>query len=141
MGYAFKVAGGLVSWSSKAQAGIALSSTEAEYLAQVHAAKEAIWIDEFVGDIFPEVSLPITIYADNQGAIDLTRITKHHARTKHIKRAQHWVREAVRVSHGEVRFEYISSQDNVADLFTKALGGPQLRHLLRRAGMEGVEVE
>jgi hypothetical protein len=139
MGYAFKVAGGLISWSSKAQARVALSSTEAEYLAQVHAAKEAIWIDEFIGDIVPEVTLPVTIYADNQGAMDLTRTTKHHARTKHIKRAQHWVREAV--SHGEVRFEYISTQDNVADLFTKSLGGPQLRHLLRRAGMEGVMSE
>jgi hypothetical protein len=116
MGYALNVAGGLISWSSKAQARFMLSSTEVEYLAQVHVAKEAIWIDEFIWDIIPEVTLPVAIYADSQGAMDLPRTTKHHARTKHIKRAQHWIDKAV--PHGEVHFKYILTQDNVHSSIT-----------------------
>ena len=74
----------MVSWSLKKQNIIALSSTEAEYIVQTHAAKEGIWLKLFVNEIRGGEEGPLTIMADNQGAIALVKDNKFHLRTKHI---------------------------------------------------------
>src|SRR6266850_2355888 len=84
-GYIFKIARGAVTWSSKKQPSMALSSTEGEYMALTHTAKEAIWIQQFLGDIsFPSM-IPTTILGDNQGTLALAVNPAFHARTKHIR--------------------------------------------------------
>src|SRR6266446_969951 len=70
-GYIFTMAGAAVSWSSKKQPSVALSSTEGEYMAMTHASKEAIWIQQFLHDIHFPLSDPTTLLVDNQGAIAL----------------------------------------------------------------------
>ena len=84
-GYVFKIAGAAISWSSKKQPSTALSSTEGEYMALTHAAKEAMWIQEFLYDInFPPI-FTTTILGNNQGALALAINPTFHSRTKHIR--------------------------------------------------------
>jgi hypothetical protein len=101
--YIFLAGQSPVSWSSKKQATVALSSTEAEYMALTQATKEAIWLRFLLSEILDRQykKLPsITIFADNQGCIALAHNPEYHARTKHIDIQHHFVRE--KVDGGEV---------------------------------------
>ena len=82
--YSFHYGLGLISWSSKKQGIIVLSSMEAEYIAETHVAKEGIWLKSFVREIVGEKMGPLTVMADNQGVISLAKNNKFHAHTKHI---------------------------------------------------------
>jgi len=125
-GYSFHMGQGAVTWSSKKQHIIALSSTEAEYIAQTHAAKEALWIRTFIGEFRQGFSSdPIPINCDNQSAIALAKDNKFHARTKHIDIRYHFIREAV--EDRKIELKYIPTDDNVADTFTKALAKGKFR--------------
>jgi hypothetical protein len=95
-GYSFHYGVGAVSWSSKKQNIVTLSSTEAEYVAETHAAKEDIWLRSFIREIVGKDRDPLTIMADNQGAIALAKDNKFHSRTKHIDLRYHFIREAVK---------------------------------------------
>src|SRR5260370_8412310 len=82
-GNIFKIAGGAIAWSSKKQPSMALSSTEGEYMALTHAAKEAIWIQQFLGDIsFPSM-IPTTILGNNQVPLSLAITPAFHTITQH----------------------------------------------------------
>jgi hypothetical protein len=83
-GYAFTFNSGAISWLLKRQELVTLSTTEAEYVAQTHAAKEALWISMFCSEVFGIPQTPIMLHADNQGAIALAKDNRFHARTKHI---------------------------------------------------------
>ena len=80
----FLINGGAVSWSSKKQLVMALSTTEAEYVAAAHSVKEALWLQTFLGEITRLLSMPTTLNCDNQSAIALTKDGQLHARMKHI---------------------------------------------------------
>ena len=117
---------GAVTWSSKKQHIIVLSSTEAEYIVQTHTVKEALWIRTFIGEFRRGFSSdPIPINCDNQGAIALAKDNKFHARTKHIDIRYHFIREAV--EDHKIELKYIPTDDNVADTFTKALAKGKFR--------------
>jgi hypothetical protein len=104
--FVFIMGGGAISCSSKRQPTIALSTMEAEYMANTQATKEAIWITKLMMDLgYMEEKKMMVIRCDNQGAISLTKNPTHHARTKHIDVQHHFVRE--RVENVEVRFEGI----------------------------------
>jgi hypothetical protein len=118
-GFLFHYGAGAVSWSSKKQSLVLLSSTEVEYVAQMHAAKEGIWLRNFVSEIQGEENKPVTISCDNQGAIALAKDNKFHVRTKHIDLRYQFICEAV--EHGKIKVKYIPTDDNVSDIFTKAL--------------------
>ena len=75
----------LISWSSKKQSIVALSSIKAEYISLTHAAKEALWLQTFMGEIHGTPHGLMKINSDNQGAIVLAKDNKFHARTKHIE--------------------------------------------------------
>ena len=78
-GFAYHIGWGAISWSSKKQQIIALSTVEAEYIAQAHAAKEALWLRTFVSEIRNEPTRAIMINSDNQGAIALSKDNKFHS--------------------------------------------------------------
>jgi hypothetical protein len=121
-GYVFQVHGSTVSWSSKRQATVALSSTEAEYMAATQATKEAIWLRALLKDLTVQVDGPTTVYEDNQGAIALSLNPVHHSRTKHIDVQWHFVRQQTEA--GIVSLVYVSTADMIADIMTKALPRP-----------------
>ena len=117
-GYVFILNGGAISWSSRRQATVAVSTTEAEYMAEAHAAKEALWLRKLLGDLGFTVPT-VTIFADNQSAIKLANNPVTSARSKHIDVLYHFVRE--RVARKEVEFEYVPTSEMVADILTKAV--------------------
>jgi hypothetical protein len=83
-GYISMVDGGAVSWSSKKQELVTLSTTEAEYVAQTHADKEAIWFQRLLTELFDSINTPTTLFSDSKSAIALAQDGHYHAHTKHI---------------------------------------------------------
>ena len=109
----------LVSWSSRKQAIVSRSSTEAEYKAIANVIAEVIWIQSLLKELGVFQHKPPILWCDNLGATYLTANPMFHARTKHIEVDFHFVREQVARKAMDVRF--ISSKDQPADLFTKPL--------------------
>ena len=97
---AFSLGSAAITWSSKKQPTVALSSTEAEYRGAAIATCDAIWPKQLLRDLQVEVSDPTTIYCDNLSSIQLAKNPIFHARTKHIEVYYHFIRE--RVLSGEV---------------------------------------
>ena len=117
-GYVFTLAGGAVSWLSKLQTVVALSTTEAEYMAATQACKEAIWIQRLLGELGHKQQ-KITVYCDSQSALHIARNPAFHSRTKHIGVQYHFVREVV--EEGSVDMQKIHTKDNLADVMTKPI--------------------
>ncbi|KAL0546022.1 hypothetical protein IC582_015926 [Cucumis melo] len=117
----FTLNGGAVVWKRIKQSCIADSTMEAEYVAACEAAKEAVWLKKFLTDleIVPNIHLPITLYCDNSGAVANSQEPRSHKRRKHIEQNYHLIREIVH--RGDVTITKISSEQNIADPFTKAL--------------------
>ncbi|GBE88222.1 hypothetical protein SCP_1300360 [Sparassis crispa] len=135
-GYVFMLNGGAVSWSSKRQGLVTLSTTEAEYVALTHASKEAIWLRSFIKELFgePEQSLPLR--SDNQSAIALAKDDRFHARTKHIDIRFHFIRYAI--AEGKISLSYCPMEDMTADILTKALPSMKCKHFASSMGLAKV---
>ena len=118
-GYVFMMAGGPVTWSSKRQATVALSTVEAEYVAMSRCAQQMVWMHSWLSEVGVDYSTPGLIRGDNRGAIALTKNTRDHSKIKHIDIRHHYIRDLVQ--SGNIIFEQVSSTDNLADLFTKSL--------------------
>jgi hypothetical protein len=118
-GYAWFYAGGLIAHVSKKQATVALSSTEAEYMAVTHSVQEGIWLRSLFGELAIPVHLPITISVDNTGAIALSKESKFHSRSKHIDIRYHFIR--THIENGTFLPVWLSTHQNIADILTKPL--------------------
>jgi hypothetical protein len=118
-GYVFIMAGGPVTWSSKRQATVALSTVEAEYVAMSRCAQQMVWMQSWLREVEVEFSVPSLMKGDSRGAIALTRNTKDHGKVKHIDIRHHYIRELLQ--SGVITIEQVPSSDNLADLFTKPL--------------------
>ena len=90
-GYAFLIDRGAVSWSSKKQEIVTLSTTKSEYVATIHATKEAIWLCQFIGEVFQLLANPIPLYSDSQATITFTRDRSYYTCTKHIDIQYHFI--------------------------------------------------
>ena len=123
-----------ISWQSKKQRTVALSSCEAEYMALAEAAKEIIYIRSLCSAMEMHQQSPTTLFCDNQGAIALmSERSKQHQRTKHIDVKYHFVRE-----QKDIIIEYVNKKDNLADILTKSLSKLQHKHILQLLQIEGV---
>lgn len=118
-GYVIKMGTGVVSWSSKKQAVVALSSTEAEYIAAVTAGQEILWMRELMQELHFDVGAPSRLMMDNQSAMATIQNPEHHGRMKHVEIRHHWIRDEVRRKTIEV--QYIPTEQMTADILTKAL--------------------
>lgn len=118
-GHIFFVAGGPVSWASKRQETVALSTVEAEYMAFTRAIQQLLWINKFLDEVGLPQDRPGIIRADNNGAIATTKNDKNHRRTKHIDIKHYFIKE--HVASGTIDFVYIPSSQNLADILTKPL--------------------
>ena len=117
-GFAIFLGSNLVSWQAKKQATVSRSSTEAEYKSLANATAEVIWVQSLLHELGVSSSKAPILSCDNIGATYLTANPVFHARTKHIEVDYHFVRERVAQKQLDVRI--ISSEDQVADGFTKA---------------------
>ncbi|KAH9648557.1 hypothetical protein KPL70_025642 [Citrus sinensis] len=117
-GYVFTLAGVAVSWVSKLQTVVALSTTEAEYMAATQACKEAIWIQRLLEELGHKQQ-KIPVFCDSQSALHVARNPAFHSRTKHIGVQYHFVREVVQ--DGSVDLQKIHTKENLADVLTKPI--------------------
>jgi hypothetical protein len=118
-GYIFTLNHGVVSWGSKLQATVALSSAEAEYMALCSATQEAIHLRQLVKDLGHAQDEATVIFEDNAGCIALSENPVFHKRSKHIDIKYHFIRE--RVASNEIKVQYVPTEDQLADLLTKGL--------------------
>jgi hypothetical protein len=132
-GHAFLIDGGAVSWSSRKQELVTLSTAEAEYVAMTHAAKEAIWLRRLIGELFPSMLTQTTLYCDNQAALKLAVADNFHARTKHIDICYHFVRQVV--AGGGISIVYCPTDDMAADILTKALPSWKVQYHVLNLGL------
>ncbi|TFY52170.1 hypothetical protein EVJ58_g10162 [Rhodofomes roseus] len=132
-GYAFLIDGGAVSWASKRQEIISLSTTESEYVAITHASKEALWLRSLIGQVFAPFTEPVPLNSDNLSAISLTQDHQYHARTKHIDIRFHFIRWIIQDK--KLMLVYCPTNDMVADALTKALPSPKVKHFAAALGL------
>lgn len=120
-GYCFKLSdkGPLVSWKSKKQRVVALSTCEAEYVAISYAVQECSFLSQLYAETTGLQRNTVVLHVDNQGAIALAKNPVYHQRSKHMDIKYHFIRS--QVDNENVKLVYVPSDENVADMFTKPL--------------------
>lgn len=137
-GFVFFLGSTPITWNSRKQPTVALSSTESEYMAVTEGAKEAIWLRRLLGEIqIQDMQQPTTIHGDNQGSLNLAHNPVYHGRTKHIEVRHHFIRE--KILSGEVNLEYVPTTEQLADILTKALGRTSFVKLRDQLGLVRIE--
>ena len=121
----FTVAECVVSWKAELQDTIALSTTEAEYMAAVEALKKALWLRELV-ETFNIIQDSVRVHCDNQNAIHLTKDHMYHKRTKNIDVRYHKIRQWI-VDDKVIDLVKISTKKNPADMMTKTISVEKFR--------------
>ncbi|XP_071680293.1 uncharacterized protein [Lolium perenne] len=135
-GFAIFVGPNLVSWSARKQDTVSRSSTEAEYKSLANATAELIWVEALLAELGVKLKQKPRLWCDNLGATYLSVNPVFHARTKHIEIDFHFVRE--RVAKNQLTISFISSKDQVADGFTKALPVKKLDEFKRNLNLSKV---
>lgn len=133
-GYVFMLGNGAITWKSKRQKTVALSTTEAEYMAACDGAREAVWLRQLMKDVGYEQERPTTMNIDNQSAILLIKNPELHHRTKHIDVRLHFIRDLYEDSI--ISAEYIETGKQLADVFTKPLASNVFNSNIFGLGME-----
>ncbi|KAH9723672.1 hypothetical protein KPL70_007193 [Citrus sinensis] len=131
-GYLFTFNNCTINWKSQLQSVVALSTTEAEYTAAAEAIKEAIWLKGMLKELGVN-QRSVVVHCDSQSAICLSKNQTHHERTKHIDIKVHFIR--LEVSKATVMLQKIHTDDNVADMLTKAVPGAKFKFCLDLAGI------
>lgn len=133
-GYVVLMQGGPISWSSKRQQTVALSTTEAEYMAVSATTQEVMWIQGLSCELQPKICQdPILIYSDNQSAIHLGMTNSYHPRTKHIDVRHHFIRD--KIQEKKIILKYKSTLEMVADIYTKPLPKPKFEEMRSLLGL------
>jgi len=122
-GYLFVLAGGPITWKSKKQSVVALSTMESEYIAACTAAQESVWLMRLIAEITSSAVKRVTLFEDNNACIALSSNPISHARSKHIDIRFHYLRECV--SNGWVQLVKIPTDKMLADILTKPLHAPK----------------
>ena len=134
-GFIYTMCGGAVSWKSSLQLVVALSTTEAEYIALAEAVKEAKWLRRIISEL-GLIQDTIPICCDSSSAIQLSRNSKYHERTKYVDVKLHFIRE--KIERGVVDVVEISTEDNPADALTKPIPTVKFRNSLSLVGVRSL---
>lgn len=127
------MSGGAISWASKRQPIMALSSTEAEYIALSAATKEILWFIQLASEIDIKIDLPITIHCDNRSAIELANVEAFRQRSKHIDIRYHHIRDHINI--GNIAVEHVGTEEMVTDSLTKPVFGEKTRFCNEKMGL------
>ena len=138
-GYIFMLHNGPISWTTKRQSVVTTSSTEAEYIGQCNAGKEAVYLARTLKSIGYGIDGPIIIRADNQSAMKLAINPVFHPKSKHIDIQYHKIRELV--ENGEIKLNWIPTSDMVADGLTKPLKKALFQRFIEQLGLTKPSVE
>lgn len=132
-GYFIILFGNTISWSSKKQRTVAISSTESEYMAISDIVTEILWIKSILVFLQIDVSEPTIIHEDNQSSIKLAQNPEHHKRTKHIDVKFHFIRE--KIQNGDIQLKYVNTLEQLADILTKSLPNIKLVKTVSNIGL------
>ena len=126
----------LVSWFSKKQTSVALSTAEAEYISAGSCVTQILWIKQELEDYSLRYT-HIPILCDNISAINLSKNPVLHSRTKHIEIRHHFIRD--HVQNGDIKLIFVSTENQLADIFTKPLSEDQFCKIRRELGLMNLE--
>lgn len=135
-GFVFTYGGGVISWTSRRQSSVTLSSMEAKYYALSEACQETIWLRQLLNDCGEQQVQPTVVKEDNQGCLAFVKTERSNRRSKHINTREHFVQELC--INGQVVLEYCATDRMLADIFTKPLG-PQKHQTFRKMLGLGVD--
>lgn len=133
-GNLFQLFGATISWSSKKQQCVSLSSTEAEYVSFSEACQEGIWLTKLLKDFNLQIPETFLMFEDNQSCLKLLDNNKTSTRTKHIDTKFHFVRD-LKVM-GKIDFEYCPTENMLADILTKPLEKIKIQKFLKYLGLK-----
>ena len=132
-GFIWKMAGGAISWVSRRQPTVSLSTTEAEYKAASDSSRQLAWLRTFGDELGDDISRPTPMCMDNHGAIYLAENPAIDRRTKHVEVYYHHVREYA--ASGSMKIYYVRSEENVADALTKNVPRSGLDYFVKESGL------
>ncbi|KAJ3661597.1 hypothetical protein Zmor_005987 [Zophobas morio] len=136
-GYVFLLNGGPLSWEAKKQRTVALSTTEAEYMALSECVKEGLYLQRFLRELGFDDLANLVIHCDNRSCLQLAENPTFHGRSKHIDIRHHFVRDVLK--NGQVRVSYVPTDDQVADFLTKGLSKPKHVRCAKSCGLDVVD--
>eukprot|EP00253_Pinus_taeda_P031346 PITA_31346 len=135
-GYVFTLGSGPITWACKKQSAISLSSAEGEYRGVVEASKESLWLRQILSEFGFQQQHLTTLWCDNQSAIQISKDPVQHQHRKHIELHMHFIRNLIHDNVLEV--QYCSTDDQVADIFTKVLIEAKFTKLRFMVGVQEV---
>lgn len=128
-----------ITWCTQKQDTVALSSCEAEFMAATEASKQAIWLQELLGEVTENSCEKVTLLIDNKSAISLAKNPVFHGRSKHINKKYHFIRECV--ENEQIEVEHVPESEQRADILTKALGRIRFKEMRDLLGVQDVSEE
>ncbi|XP_055826264.1 secreted RxLR effector protein 161-like [Solanum dulcamara] len=131
--YVMKLGDSLIAWKSKKQTTMSRSSAEAEYRSMASGVSEILWLVDLCKELKVKVQLPVTLHNDSKLAIQITANPIFHERTKHIEIVLRFIKD--KIHDGIIKTKYVTSKDQVANLFSKDLGKGQHDYLVGKLGM------
>jgi len=136
-GYLFRYLDAPISWCSKKQKVVALSSCEAEYVVASKAACQSLWLEVVLEELKLDYRTPVQLNIDNNSAINLSKNPTLHERSKHIDMKLHFLRD--QVSSGKLTLLYCHTEEQTTDVFTKPLKQATFDKLRKQIGMSSLE--
>src|ERR1700730_2169630 len=133
-GYVVKMGTGAISWSSRLQGIVALSTTEAEYVAATSAGQETLWLCNLFQEMGYPISGPSALYLDSASALAVAKNPEHHGRMKHLDLRFYWLRDEV--EKGTISLGHVSTSAMPADILTKALGRVKVLEMQEMLGLK-----
>jgi len=133
-GYLFTLAGGAITWASKRQTTVSLSTTESEYISASTAIKKSTWLNRFLTELGFRRKRSMTLCVDNQSAIRLIKNPEYHNRTKQIDVRLHFIRE--KYEDRKIDVIYVSFYDQLADILTKSISKERFELLRSKIGVK-----
>ena len=132
-GYVIKMGSGAISWSSRLQTIVALSTTEAEFVAAVSAGQEMLWLRNLLSEFGYEHPSASKLRIDNLSALSVAKNPEHHGRMKHLDLRFYWLRDEV--AKGRIEVVHLRTSDMPADILTKSLAKPKVLEMVRMLGL------
>ena len=132
-GMVVKMGTGAISWSSKLQSIVTLSTTEAEYISAVSAGQEILWLRNLFTEFGYNFKSATKLCIDNQSAMSVAKNPEHHGRMKHLDLRYYWLRETV--ESGQIDVVYLQTKNMPADIMTKALGKVKVQEMCQMLGL------